>query len=145
MNYLIAVVIFLTSETIAAQSCKCKHDVLARDVGYLKNFDSPDTVNQKVNSYSYIIYYIYDCFGTIKFEKYDTLGKLLTSGNFEGVKSLITKKVASTDLDGNFYKDVKVKRYEPLKEGLWLYYDANGTLKKEEVYSKDFLISINEF
>ncbi len=54
----------------------------------------------------------------MKYEKYDTAGRLLQKGNFIGTKKLVREKVATSDFEGNYLKESKVKRYEPLKEGL---------------------------
>lgn len=127
------------------QKCNCKYPVFHDGVIALRQFKAPDTLIQNYNSYTLEKYIFIDCYGTLKYEKYDTSGLALVKGNLIGEKVVVKKKVLRSDLEGNLKGTIKIKEYEPYKEGVWMYYDRNGNINREEYYEKGKLISTKNF
>jgi len=98
------------------------------------------------NSYTIEKIYISNCYGTLRYERYDTFGKSIINGNLIGQKnSIVKKRVEKYDLNGALQGTEFIKQYEPKKDGKWQYFDRDGKLIMEEYYQEGKLISTKNY
>lgn len=105
------------------------------------HFSCPDTIKHVMSDTQYYLCYMRDCRGEMKFEAYSN-DHVIIQGEY--VNSLDTLKHCVVVDDGHDPDQpmvVKVEQYfEPLKDGVWKYYDDQGNLVKKEIWERGILI-----
>ena len=78
------------------------------------------------------------------YSQFNTKGKLLISGRFEGDSNIEYYSIWSPNINTAILEEEKYYRIINRKNGEWKYYDA-GNLIKKETYRNDKIIDVKEF
>lgn len=154
MKYLI-IVLCLTcalSTTSQGQNAGCSVSIFLSPGGvfdpayYPFSVVTEQPVKMIIGDTKYFLCYLKDCRGAMDFEAYEN-GKKMIEGRY--INSIDTLKHCVIVNDGHNPDQpmvVKVEEYfEPLKDGVWKYYNNQGKLVKEETWSKGILISFKDY
>lgn len=150
--YIIVCTILLFHGLISGQNVKCEVTIYLSPGGnfigtyFPINSSGNDTVKKVISEEEYYMCYMQDCRGAMKFEAYSR-GVRVIEGNY--VNSLDTLKHCVIVDDGHSPDQsqvVKVETYfQPLKDGVWKYYNEQGKLIKEEAWSKGILLGRKDY
>lgn len=95
----------------------------------------PSTITLTNNDGSYRVYRIYNNYGKADFESYNKNKMLIEKGSYS--ESLDTLKRYSYRINPVYPYEAKIlieRYFEPLKNGIWLYYDEKGNLVLTEIW-----------
>lgn len=98
-----------------------------------------DSTTQYLKDSSFIKINLFSCKGKMNIKEFDRNGTLLATGQYEASLDTLKEYVDVFDLLGEL-KEIKVYKYfQPIKNGIWIYYE-NGEIKKKEKYRRGILL-----
>jgi hypothetical protein len=98
-----------------------------------------DSIMQYLVDSSSVKINLLNCKGKMNIKEFDRSGVLLVTGQYEGSLDTLKEYVDVFDIFGEL-KAIEVHKYfQPIKNGVWTYYE-NGAVKKKEKYNLGVLI-----
>ncbi|HET9825989.1 MAG TPA: hypothetical protein VFP87_11675, partial [Chitinophagaceae bacterium] len=83
--------------------------------------------------------YNFNSLGHLSFMIFDNMHRLTVKGQYSESIALLSEYVATRKLNGK--GEIKVRKfYQPLRDGLWYYYDESGKAYLKQKYLKGILI-----
>jgi hypothetical protein len=121
----------------------CSHFIYLDELKSAEKFGTTtDTVYLSDNSTYYLRAYIRTCIGDMYIERrFCSNDKLVFSGSYLGVDMPDTVTVYGKDPVTGKVRIEKSTQYHPIKNGVWKFYDKQGSLLRKEEYSNGKLIN----
>lgn len=91
-----------------------------------------DVITKYLNDSSHLKIKLYDCRGKMDLEKFDKMGNLVLKGNFENSLDTLKHYIVQFSAIDLSEKIIVHKYFEPLKEGVWIYYKDGKEMRREK-------------
>jgi len=131
------VILFLI--IIVNVSCYGQTHIYLSDYGfYFVPNKCNDTLSRRVNDSTYIKLKLSNCRGQMTIQQFDKKGVLVLSGFYCSSLDTLKQYLAKYDLWGNLFKIEVQKYFQPLKDGVWIFY-YDGQIERKEKYKKGIL------
>lgn len=146
-KFIILLIILLPVYASCQNKADCKENICINELGICSVFEmSEDTVVHKNTENAYYRVFLKSCKGTLYVDKKLYQGnQLVFSGSYIETGELKTSKGIELSIVDGSEKEVIRQYYEPVKDGIWRYWNKDGQLIKEETYQKGKLLSKCEY
>jgi hypothetical protein len=120
--------------------CKCPIVMSKKELFNIPNQEIyTDSLKITSNDSSIYLINILNCKGKLSFSKYTRDLVLELKGNYAEALDTLKNYANVFDLEGFPIRYYVFKYFQPLRDGKWIYYNPDGSIKKQEEYFKGLL------